>query len=139
MDSKDQLMALWYSDPLTLKMSNGLLNTMTGLLRIQTKNNHWCRRCSTASPANYTFQVGISALWYHLLIISSLCALFDNWYFICYLYFFSNIVHHYFHISWCFYPLPETRRVSLVEQELLALLEHMSPSQFSVGFVLSNL
>ena len=44
-----------------------------------------------------------------------------------------------FHISWRSCLLAVTRRVSLVEQDLLTPPEHLSSPSFPVGFVLFNL
>jgi len=50
--------------------------------------------------------------------------------FVFYLYYFHLFtytgVQHYIYIRWCSYRLTVTRRVSLVEQELLPLLEYLS-------------
>jgi hypothetical protein len=48
-------------------------------------------------------------------------------FYLCYLYVFTDTdVHHDFHIKWCLCRLTVTRRLSLVKEQLLILLEHMS-------------
>ena len=48
-------------------------------------------------------------------------------------------VQHDFHVIWCSCCLTVTRRVSLVEQELLTLPEHLSPPPVLVMFVFLDL
>jgi hypothetical protein len=59
---------------------------------------------------------------------------------LCYLCLFMHTdVQHDFHVWWCSCRLTVTRRMLLVEQELLTLLVHLSSSQFLWGFMSLNL
>jgi hypothetical protein len=60
---------------------------------------------------------------------------------LCYLYLFTyTIVQHDFHIKWCSCRLTVTRRVSLMEQELLTLQKHLlSPLVLSEVLITQSL